>query len=87
MKKTLIEQKLEQSGKKAELENFLRERLIESGWKDKLQQKCLGKYTPQSYQKLTLQILCAEIIKEKGLEKIELESLVEELLPEGRKLV
>ena len=43
LKKTLIEQKLEQSGKKAELENFLRERLIESGWKDKLQQKCLGK--------------------------------------------
>jgi hypothetical protein len=31
--------------------------------------------------------LYAEIIKEKGLEKIELESLVEELLPEGRKLV
>jgi hypothetical protein len=28
-----------------------------------------------------------EIIKEKGLEKIELESLVEDLLPEGRKLV
>jgi hypothetical protein len=31
--------------------------------------------------------LCLEIIKEKGLEKIELEGLVEELLPEGRKLV
>jgi hypothetical protein len=43
LKKTLIERKLEESGQKAVLEEYLRTKLIESGWKDQLQKYCLGK--------------------------------------------
>ena len=43
MKKSIIEQKLEQSGEKAKLEENLRQKLIESGWKDELKKYCLGK--------------------------------------------
>ena len=69
MKKSLIERKLEETGEKARLEEYLRQRLIESGWKDELKRHCL------------------ELIRQKGLEKINLEDLVEELLPKGRSLV
>jgi enhancer of yellow 2 transcription factor len=68
-KKALIEKKLEETGEKARLEEYLRQRLIESGWKENLKKHCL------------------EIIKSKGLERINLEELVEELLPKGRSLV
>jgi len=69
LKKALIERKLEETGEKARLEEFLRQRLIESGWRDDLKRHCL------------------EIIRAKGLERINLEDLVEELLPKGRSLV
>ena len=72
---------MEESGEKARLEEYLRQRLIESGWKDELKKHCLGK--PQSLKVLTL----IETIRAKGLEKINLEDLVEELLPKGRALV
>jgi hypothetical protein len=39
----MIEEKLEKSGQKAQLEEFLRQKLIECGWKDQLKQHCLGK--------------------------------------------
>ena len=69
MKKSLIEKKLEESGEKARLEEYLRQKLIECGWKDELKKYCL------------------DLIRSKGLEKINLDDLVEELLPKGRALV
>lgn len=41
-RKQLIEQKLEETGKKKELEEYLKQRLVECGWKDELKKKCLG---------------------------------------------
>ena len=69
VKKSLIEKKLEESGEKEKLEEYLRQKLIECGWKDQLKKHCI------------------EIIRTKGLDKINLEDLVEELLPKGRSLV
>ena len=43
LKKAMIERKLEETGEKARLEEFLRQRLIESGWRDDLKRHCLGK--------------------------------------------
>ena len=43
LKKSLIEKKLEESGEKARLEEYLRQKLIECGWKDELKKYCLGK--------------------------------------------
>jgi len=34
---------LEESGEKARLEEYLRQKLIECGWKDELKKYCLGK--------------------------------------------
>ena len=42
MKKNLIERKMEETGEKARLEEYLRQRLIESGWKEELKKQCLG---------------------------------------------
>ena len=69
VKKSIIERKLEESGEKERLEDYLRQKLIECGWKDELKKHCI------------------EIIRTKGLDKINLEDLVEELLPKGRSLV
>ena len=65
----MIEKKLEESGEKERLEEYLRQRLVECGWKDQLK------------------VHCIEIIRTKGLDKINLEDLVEELLPKGRSMV
>jgi len=65
----MIEKKLEESGEKARLEEYLWQKLIECGWKDELKKHCM------------------ELIWNKGLEKINLDDLVEELLPKGRALV
>ena len=43
LKKSLIEKKLEESGEKARLEEYLRQKLIECGWKDELKEHCMGK--------------------------------------------
>ena len=43
LKKALIERKLEETGEKARLEELLRQRLIECGWRDDLKKHCLGK--------------------------------------------
>lgn len=43
LKKSLIEKKLEESGEKQRLEEYLRQKLIECGWKDELKKYCLGK--------------------------------------------
>ena len=74
----MIEKKLEESGEKARLEEYLRQKLIECGWKDELKKYCLGNYALSYF---------ADLIRSKGLEKINLDDLVEELLPKGRALV
>ena len=43
-KKALIEKRLEETGEKARLEEYLKQRLIESGWRDELKKHCLGKF-------------------------------------------
>ena len=48
LKKALIERKLEETGEKARLEEYLRQRLIESGWRDDLKRHCLGKFLSDS---------------------------------------
>ena len=90
LKKALIERKLEETGEKARLEEFLRQRLIESGWRDDLKRHCLGKSKTQpvySNSSSLIRLNVTEIIRAKGLERINLEDLVEELLPKGRSLV
>merc|ERR1711918_338970 len=67
--KSLIEKKLDESGEKEKLEEYLRQKLVECGWKGELKKHCI------------------EIIRQKGLDKINLEDLVEELLPKGRAMV
>ena len=51
LKKALIERKLEETGEKARLEEYLRQRLIESGWRDDLKRHCLGKLSPYLFSK------------------------------------
>ena len=67
--KTLITQRLVESGEKERLKEHLRARLIESGWRDQLKMEA------------------KEIVKEKGLERIKLEDLVQDITPKGRALV
>lgn len=43
LKKALIERKLEETGERARLEEYLKQRLVESGWRDDLKRHCLGK--------------------------------------------
>ena len=38
----MIEEKLEQTGKKKEYEEFLKKRLTECGWKDEMKKLCMG---------------------------------------------
>ena len=83
-KKVVIERRLEESGEKARLEEYLKQRLVECGWKENLKKHCLGKCCKLS---LNPRSHLTEIIKAKGLERINLEDLVEELLPKGRSLV
>lgn len=68
-KKRFLEEKLRDSGEEARLENYLRQRLIECGWKDDLKK------------------LCKEIIRSKGLERVTIEDLVEELTVKAKNSV
>jgi enhancer of yellow 2 transcription factor len=71
------------------LEEFLRQKLVECGWKDELKKYCLGKPTNNiiSFVLFLRLFLKIELIRNKGLEKINLDDLVEEMLPKGRALV
>ena len=68
-KKQIIEQKLEQTGKRKEFEDYLRQKLIESGWRDEIKKMCI------------------ELIQSKGIEKIKLDELIDDLVPKGKALV
>lgn len=84
----MIEKKLEESGEKARLEEYLRQKLIECGWKDELKKYCLGMLSFSIFSwALNKFFNVLDLIRSKGLEKINLDDLVEELLPKGRALV
>jgi len=68
-KKVVLEQKLRESGEEARLEEYLRQKLIEVGWKDELKRHC------------------KDLIRKKGLEKVTVEELVDELTIKGRATV
>ncbi len=73
-RKAAIEQRLVESGEKERLLEYLRQKLIESGWKDELKNYCKGKRY-------------AELIRNKGLDRITVADLVEELKPRARATV
>lgn len=60
---------MRESREEARLEEYLRQRLIEIGWKDELKNHC------------------KEVIRRKGLEKVTIEELVEELTLKGKSSV
>eukprot|EP00658_Telonema_sp_P-2_P062010 TRINITY_DN5066_c0_g1_i1.p2 TRINITY_DN5066_c0_g1~~TRINITY_DN5066_c0_g1_i1.p2 ORF type:complete len:109 (+),score=39.61 TRINITY_DN5066_c0_g1_i1:191-517(+) len=64
-----INQRLEESGEKAELKKLLKTKLLACGWRDGLKQHC------------------AALIRQKGLEDISLDTLVEEITPHARETV
>ena len=68
-RKQFLEEKLRQSGEEARMETYLRQKLIECGWRDELKK------------------LCKEIIRSKGLERVTIEELVEELSVKARNSV
>jgi Transcription factor e(y)2 len=41
-RKLFLEQKLRESGEEARIEEYLRQKLIECGWKDELKKHCKG---------------------------------------------
>ncbi len=67
--KTLMTQRLVESGEKERLKEHLRARLIECGWRDQLK------------------LEAKEVVREKGLERLKLEDLVQDITPKGRALV
>lgn len=75
-RKLFLEQKLRESREEQRLEEYLRQRLIEVGWKDELKNHCKGRL-----------LLILDIIRRKGLEKVTVEELVEELTAKGKQTV
>ena len=65
---------------------LIERKLEESGEKAKLEEYLRQKLIESGW-KDQLKDHCIEIIRQKGLDKINLEDLVEELLPKGRSLV
>lgn len=67
--KTVINQRLIESGEKEKLKELLRSRLIECGWRDQVK------------------LHTKEMVKQRGLERVQLEELVKDITPKGRALV
>lgn len=70
------------------LKDMLRQKLMECGWRDNLKTYCKGEFLSISFNKKEI-TNCnlrsfAEIIRSKGLEKITVDQLVEEVTPRGR---
>lgn len=68
-RKLFLETKLRESGEEQRLEEYLRHKLIECGWKDEQKSHC------------------KDMIRKKGLEKVSVEELVEDLTVKGRNTV
>lgn len=75
-RKLFLEQKLRESREEQRLEEYLRQRLIECGWKDELKNHCKG-----------ISTVHPDMIRRKGLEKVTVEELVEDLTIKGKSTV
>lgn len=98
--KTTIEQRLIETGEKERLTEHLRNRLIESGWRDelklyaKVERGCLVwlelyHWFGVAYGLLLTKLRCVsqEVVQKRGLNNITHEDLVREITPKGRSLV
>mmetsp|Transcript_17420 Transcript_17420/g.19845 ORF Transcript_17420/g.19845 Transcript_17420/m.19845 type:complete len:101 (-) Transcript_17420:33-335(-) len=61
-KKAVLETKLRESGEEARLEEYLRTKLIESGWKDDLKKECKDLIRKKGLEKVTIEDLVSELI-------------------------
>lgn len=66
------------------LEDYLRQKLIECGWKDDLKKYCKGIFIRND--KMRTFLYFEELIRKKGLEKVTIDELVDELILKGGKL-
>ncbi|RLN46432.1 hypothetical protein BBJ28_00008405 [Nothophytophthora sp. Chile5] len=92
--KARISEKLVQSGEKERLKELLRLKLVESGWRDEMKLYCKGIRSWNSYatliQETRSSFVCwyldgdAEVIRNKGIDQVTVEDLVEEMTPKGR---
>jgi len=60
-KKVVLEQKLRESGEEARLEEYLRQKLIEVGWKDELKRSCKELIRKKGLEKVTIEELVSEL--------------------------
>ncbi len=70
------------------MKQLLRQRLMEYGWRDQMKAYCKG-ITKQIFTKYDifyslLIFYSIEIVKQKGLENITVDELVQEITPKGR---
>lgn len=88
--KERISQKLVESGEKERLKELLRQKLIDCGWRDEMKRHCKG-----ASVSLVIEYLCCdlswwftllhtEVIRNKGIDQVTVEDLVEEITPRGK---
>jgi enhancer of yellow 2 transcription factor len=65
------------------MKQLLRQRLMEYGWRDQMKAYCKG-ITNKYKEGLLFRIYFIEIVKQKGLENITVDELVQEITPKGR---
>jgi enhancer of yellow 2 transcription factor len=66
------------------MKQLLRQRLMEYGWRDQMKAYCKG-ITKQIFTKYDMfYFYSIEIVKQKGLENITVDELVQEITPKGR---
>lgn len=70
------------------LKELLRSKLVECGWRDIMKNHCRGMHCFFLVSKISIHNLCfcliIEIIKQRGLDNVTAEDLVQELTPKGR---
>jgi enhancer of yellow 2 transcription factor len=64
------------------MKQLLRQRLMEYGWRDQMKAYCKG--TNHLYIEIIINFYIIEIVKQKGLENITVDELVQEITPKGR---
>lgn len=92
--KERIAQKLVDSGEKGRLKELLREKLAACGWRDEMKAYCKGSGclqeagltlgTRANGLLLVASVGGAEVIRNKGIDQVTVEDLVEEITPKGR---
>jgi len=69
------------------MKQLLRQRLMEYGWRDQMKAYCKGitnKYSLYMTSFIHTGFYLIEIVKQKGLENITVDELVQEITPKGR---